>query len=69
MNSQVPRLHKRTNKKELAQGVTDTTVKVGTTLALTGPVAVIGTPMLHGMQAYFNYINDQGGVNGRKIEL
>lgn len=56
-------------KKELAQGVTDTTVKVGTTLALSGAVAVIGTPVLHGLQAYFNYINDQGGVNGRKIEL
>ncbi|HHW56192.1 MAG TPA: ABC transporter substrate-binding protein [Clostridia bacterium] len=64
-----PASQKEQTKKELAQGVTDTTVKVGTTLALTGPVAVIGTPMLHGMQAYFNYINDQGGVNGRKIEL
>ena len=56
-------------KKELAQGVTDDTVKIGTIGATSGPIAMVGIPMLHGMQAYINMVNEQGGVNGRKIEL
>ncbi len=50
-------------------GVTDTEVKIGTTAGLTGPIAMWGNRMARiGPQAYFNYINDQGGVHGRKIK-
>lgn len=55
--------------KEYAQGVTDNTVKIGTIGVQSGPYAVIGKPYFAGMEAYFDKINDEGGVNGRKIEL
>lgn len=54
---------------KLAQGVTDDTIKIGTIGPTSGPIAMVGIPMLHGMEAYFNMINEQGGINGRKIEL
>lgn len=56
-------------KTTMAQGVEDNKIKVGTIGPTSGPIAIVGVPMLHGMQAYFNMINEQGGVNGRKIEL
>jgi ABC-type branched-subunit amino acid transport system substrate-binding protein len=50
------------------QGVTDTEVKIGTSAGLTGPIAVWGNRMSRiGPQVYFNHINEQGGVHGRKI--
>lgn len=55
--------------KENAQGVTDTTIKIGSVGVTSGPYAVIGKPYYEGMNAYFNKVNDAGGVNGRKIEL
>ncbi len=52
-----------------APGVTDTEVKIGTSTSLTGPIAVWGNRMSRiGPQTYINYINDQGGVHGRKIK-
>ena len=50
------------------QGVTKTQVLVGTSGPLTGPVAPYGA-VTEGVNAYFNYINGKGGVNGRKIKL
>ncbi|MFH5882059.1 ABC transporter substrate-binding protein [Liberiplasma polymorphum] len=55
--------------KETSQGVTDDKVLVGNTAVTTGPFAFVGVPFNQGMVAYFDMINDQGGVNGRKIEL
>jgi branched-chain amino acid transport system substrate-binding protein len=49
-------------------GVTDTTIKIGSWGPLSGPAAAWGA-VLHGMEAYFGYINDQGGIHGRKIEF
>src|ERR1700685_3266973 len=49
-----------------APGVTATDIKIGQTMAYSGPVSpysVIGKVEA----AYFTMINDQGGVNGRKI--
>lgn len=54
---------------EYAQGVTDDSIKVGTVGVQSGALQFIGTPYFGGMEAYFKMINDQGGVNGRKIEL
>jgi branched-chain amino acid transport system substrate-binding protein len=51
-----------------APGVTDTTIKIGSYGPLSGPAAAWGA-VLHGMNAYFSYINDQGGVHGRKIDF
>jgi ABC-type branched-subunit amino acid transport system substrate-binding protein len=48
-------------------GVTDTTVKIGGTVPLSGPAAAFGVTG-PGAAAYFAYVNDRGGVNGRKIQ-
>ncbi|HOO74086.1 MAG: ABC transporter substrate-binding protein [Thermotogae bacterium] len=50
-------------------GVSYNEIKVGSFQAMSGAVALIGQNMAKGMQAYFNYVNDNGGVNGRKINL
>ena len=49
-------------------GVTDTTIKIGVPAPLTGPNASFGAAA-YGIQAYYNYVNEKGGVHGRKIEL
>jgi ABC-type branched-subunit amino acid transport system substrate-binding protein len=50
-------------------GVTPTTVLLGQSAAFTGPAAQLGIQMNVGLKAYFDHLNAQGGVNGRKIEL
>jgi len=51
------------------EGVTDNSILIGQSIGLTGPVADITKGMTDGAQAYINYVNHQGGVNGRKITL
>lgn len=52
------------------QGVTDTEIRIGTLLPISGsPTAAWGIALSKGMQAYFDYINDQGGMYGRKLKL
>lgn len=53
---------------EMAQGVTASTVKVGNSIATSGPLAPVGVPFKAGIEAYFKMVNDGGGVDGRKIE-
>src|SRR5262249_26733370 len=48
-------------------GVTDTTVKIGGTVPLSGPAAAFGV-VGPGAAAYLAYVNDHGGVNGRTIQ-
>jgi len=48
-------------------GVTDTEVVIGLTTPLSGPAAVWGTTAL-AAEAWAKYINEQGGVQGRKIK-
>jgi branched-chain amino acid transport system substrate-binding protein len=50
-------------------GVTDTEIRIGTLLPLTGTAAAWGIALSKGMEAYFDYINDQGGLYGRKLKL
>ncbi|HJV53708.1 MAG TPA: ABC transporter substrate-binding protein [Noviherbaspirillum sp.] len=52
-----------------AQGVTNDEIVLGQTTALTGPLAELGIDATAGAKAYFDYVNAQGGVNGRKIKL
>jgi len=49
-------------------GVTATEVVVGVTTPLSGPAALWGVTGA-GMKAWADYVNDQGGVNGRKIKV
>ncbi len=50
-------------------GVTATTVTVGQVDDLTAPLPGLFKGAEDGTQAYFDYINSLGGVNGRKIKL
>jgi ABC-type branched-subunit amino acid transport system substrate-binding protein len=52
-----------------AQGVTDTQIVLGQSVALTGPAQQLGLDMRLGATLYFDKVNAQGGVNGRKIVL
>jgi branched-chain amino acid transport system substrate-binding protein len=52
-----------------ARGVTDDTIELGVIVDLTGPIAVNTIPYLEGVRNYFRYVNEQGGVNGRKVKL
>ncbi len=55
--------------EEPAQGVTEDTIKVGNSAATSGAYAPVGVPFNAGIVSYFEMINEQGGVNGRKIEF
>ena len=49
-------------------GVTKDKIILGSYLPLQSGLAAGATQMKEGTEAYFKYINDQGGVHGRKIE-
>ena len=49
--------------------VADSTIKVGFPMALSGPAALYGQPVLQGAQMYVAELNAKGGVLGKKIEL
>lgn len=50
-------------------GVTASSVTIGQSAAFSGPAADLGNEYRNGALAYFEYINGQGGVHGRKILL
>lgn len=50
-------------------GVTNDTIVIGQSAAMSGPAAQLGQQMNLGAKLYFNAINAAGGINGRKIEL
>ena len=49
-------------------GVTDTEIKIGSTNPYSGPASAYGT-IGRATTAYFDMINEQGGVNGRNINF
>jgi branched-chain amino acid transport system substrate-binding protein len=51
-----------------APGVTDTEIKIGQTMPYSGPLSAYGV-IGRAETAYFTMINEQGGVNGRKVNL
>ena len=50
-------------------GVSDTEVKLGNVSTISGPIPGFGQTGVNAVKAYFNYINSQGGVCGRKLTL
>ena len=52
--------------KKYGPGVTDSEIKIGNTGPYSGPLSN-ASPLPISMAVYFKMINDQGGVNGRKI--
>ncbi len=55
--------------KASAPGVTATTVTIGSHQPLTGPAAPGYSEIAPAMNAYFKWVNDHGGVNGRTINF
>lgn len=55
-------------QKKYGPGASDTEIKVGNTNPYSGPASAYGT-IGRAEAAYFAMINDQGGVNGRKINF
>ncbi|MEV4620562.1 ABC transporter substrate-binding protein [Asanoa sp. NPDC049573] len=49
-------------------GVTDTEITLGTHMPLTGPAAAGYSKIAPASKAFFDYVNANGGVNGRKIK-
>ena len=50
-------------------GVTDQKILLGQSAAFSGPAAQLGIQLNAGAKAYFDQVNQQGGVFGRKIDI
>jgi branched-chain amino acid transport system substrate-binding protein len=50
-------------------GVTEKEIAIGSCSALEGPSSALGTQTVAGAKAYFSLVNEEGGVNGRKLHL
>jgi branched-chain amino acid transport system substrate-binding protein len=55
-------------QKKYDVGATDTEIKIGQTMPYSGPASAYAT-IGRAEAAYFQMINEQGGVNGRRINL
>ena len=58
----------RPGAQRLDPGVTSSSIKIGGTFPLTGPASLYKI-IPAAEKAYFDYVNDHGGVNGRKIDF
>ena len=54
--------------KQYGSGVSDGEIKIGNTMAYSGPASSYGT-IGRAEAAYFAMINEQGGINGRRINF
>ena len=54
---------------EEARGVTDDTIKVGVVLDMSGPVCNLLLPCWEAYKNYFRHLNENGGINGRKVKM
>jgi branched-chain amino acid transport system substrate-binding protein len=50
-------------------GITDKEILIGSCSALEGPSHFLGSETVTGAKAYFDMVNDAGGVDGRKLKL
>ncbi|MGY2845293.1 branched-chain amino acid transport system substrate-binding protein [Bradyrhizobium sp. USDA 4509] len=55
-------------QKKYDPGVSDTEIKIGNIMPYSGPASAYGV-IGKASEAYFRMINDQGGINGRKIKF
>lgn len=56
-------------QKAYGPGVSDTEIKLGQSTPLSGPASAFGAGAGRAVVGYFNMINEQGGINGRKISF
>src|ERR671918_2965570 len=52
-----------------APGVTPDKIVLGQAAVFSGPAAQLGIQMRNGIKAYFDLVNEKGGIHGRKLEL
>ncbi|MGM9973194.1 MAG: ABC transporter substrate-binding protein [Clostridiaceae bacterium] len=57
----------KSTSNEEAQGVSDTEILIANSAATSGAYAPVGVPFNAGLEAYLDFINKDGGVNGRKL--
>jgi branched-chain amino acid transport system substrate-binding protein len=57
---------KQEDVKKYDTGASDTEIKIGGVYPFSGPAAAYGT-IGKAVEAYFKMVNEQGGINGRKI--
>ncbi|HWI37791.1 MAG TPA: ABC transporter substrate-binding protein [Burkholderiales bacterium] len=50
-------------------GVTANRILLGQAAVFSGPAAQLGIQMRNGIKTYLDYVNERGGVHGRKVEL
>ena len=50
-------------------GVTDSEITLGMSAAFSGPSRGLGIELYRGASAYFQHINNQGGIGGRRIAI
>jgi len=50
-------------------GITEKEIVIGSCAALEGPSSFLGRETVNGAEAYFHLVNEEGGVNGRKLRL
>ena len=55
--------------KDASPGITATKVDVGALATLSGPISADFAPIVSGVRAYFDDVNQHGGVWGRKLVL
>ena len=55
-------------QKKYGPGASDTEIKIGNTMPYSGPASAYGT-VGRAMAAYFRTVNEQGGINGRRINF
>jgi len=54
---------------ETSQGVTDTEILIGNCASTSGAFGPVGIPYVLAMEAYVEMINENGGINGRKVKF
>ncbi|MDR2506195.1 MAG: ABC transporter substrate-binding protein [Oscillospiraceae bacterium] len=52
---------------EYSQGASDTEIIIANSAATSGAYAPVGVPFVAGIEAYVKWVNDNGGIDGRKI--
>jgi branched-chain amino acid transport system substrate-binding protein len=58
----------RDDSEEQSPGITDDSIKLGGSYPFSGPASAYKN-IATGAKAYFSFVNDRGGVDGRKIEF
>jgi branched-chain amino acid transport system substrate-binding protein len=56
-------------QKDYSPGASDTEIKLGQSTPLSGPASAFGAGAGRAVVGYFDMLNEQGGINGRKISF